>query len=114
MEPFWYKNTIDNNEEEAGRMTMNYERRRSVNQTRKFLVELLDPNKTPQVSASIRQEARRCLKHYPSEYDMKNAKNKHLACLGISQKMSEFVTLWGVVIPASIAMQAPHIRKENE
>lgn len=52
-------------------MTMNYERRNAVNRTREFLVEILrQPQGLPD---DIWQEARSCLKHYPSDYDMERA-----------------------------------------
>lgn len=51
-------------------MTMNYERRKAVNQTRDFLAELLDPKKTPRVPKEVRQQASRMLKHFPRNYDM--------------------------------------------
>ena len=54
-------------------MTMNYERRRAVNQTRDFLAGLQDPKKTPRVPKEIRQEASRLLKHFPRDYDMEIA-----------------------------------------
>ncbi len=54
-------------------MTMPNERRWAVNNTRRFLVDLMDPQKTPRVPMDVRREARRCLKHYPREYDMEQA-----------------------------------------
>lgn len=51
-------------------MTLPYERLRAVNGTRDFLYDLLDPKKTPRVPKDIRRQALRCLRHYPSEYDM--------------------------------------------
>jgi len=54
-------------------MTMPNERRNAVNHTRIFLLDLMDPKKTPRVPKSIRKEAHRCLKHYPHEYDMLRA-----------------------------------------
>lgn len=54
-------------------MTMNYERRNAVNRTREFLVDLMNPKKTPRVPKEIREEAYRCLKHYPGEYDIERA-----------------------------------------
>lgn len=54
-------------------MTLPHERYRSVNQTREFLYELLDPKKTPRVPKAIRQQARHCLRHYPGAYDMERA-----------------------------------------
>ena len=49
------------------------ERRNAVNYTRQFLVDLMDPKKTPRVPKEIRKEAYRCLKHYPGEYYMEQA-----------------------------------------
>jgi hypothetical protein len=54
-------------------MTMPNERRWAVNNTRQFLVDLMDPKKTPKVPSAIRKEAYRCLKHYPGEYYMEEA-----------------------------------------
>ena len=54
-------------------MTMPNERRYAVNNTRQFLLDLLDPKKTPRVPSAIRKEAGRCLKHYPGEYIMLKA-----------------------------------------
>lgn len=54
-------------------MTMNYERRSAVNRTREFLYDLMDSKKTPRVPKEVRDEARSCLKHFPSEYDMERA-----------------------------------------
>jgi hypothetical protein len=49
-------------------MTLPDERYRAVVQTQKFLVEILS---TPRVPKAIKDGARHCLRHYPSEYDMK-------------------------------------------
>lgn len=49
-------------------MTLPDERYRAVVKTREFLVEILT---TPRVPKSIKDGARYCLRHYPSEYDMK-------------------------------------------
>ena len=54
-------------------LTMPNERRNAVNYTRQFLVDLMDPKKTPRVPSAIRKEAYRCLKHYPGEYHMEEA-----------------------------------------
>ena len=52
------------------------ERRSAVNRTREFLVDLMNPKKTPRVPKEIRENAYRCLKHYPSEYDMELAEEQ--------------------------------------
>ena len=57
-------------------MTMNYERRNAVNRTRELLFDLLNPKKTPRVPKAIREEAYRCLRHYPGEYDMERAREQ--------------------------------------
>ena len=54
-------------------MTMPDERRNAVNITRLFLMDLLDPKKTPRVPSAVRKEASRCLRHYPGEYYMLKA-----------------------------------------
>ena len=54
-------------------MTMPDERRNAVNRTRIFLLDLMDPKKTPRVPKAIRTEAYRCLRHYPGQYHMEQA-----------------------------------------
>ena len=54
-------------------MTMPNERRQAVNRTRQFLVDLMDPKKTPRVPRNVREQAYRCLKHYPGDWDMEEA-----------------------------------------
>lgn len=54
-------------------MTLPYERKFAIDNTRELLYNLLDPKKTPRVPKSIRQEAGRCLKHYPSDYNIEEA-----------------------------------------
>lgn len=55
-------------------MTMNYERRNAVNRARDLLVDMLW-EKYPEVKrdSDLWHEIRRCLKHYPGEYDMYEA-----------------------------------------
>lgn len=48
-------------------MTLPDERYRAVLQTERFLKEILS---TPRVPKAIKDGARHCLRHYPSEYDM--------------------------------------------
>jgi hypothetical protein len=49
-------------------MTMPFERKYAVINTREFLLELLDPKKTPRVPREIRRRAGQLLKHYPTEH----------------------------------------------
>ena len=51
-------------------MTMPDERYRAVVQTQRFLLEILT---TPRVPKAIKDQARSCLRHYPSDWDMKRA-----------------------------------------
>jgi len=51
-------------------MTLPDERYRAVMQTQKLLLEIL---RTPRVPKSIKEGARSCLRHYPTEYDMRKA-----------------------------------------
>jgi len=51
-------------------ITLPNERYRSVKYAREFLIDLLDPSKTPKVPKDIRRRAAACLRHFPGEYDM--------------------------------------------
>lgn len=54
-------------------MTISAERTRAITQTRHFLQELLDPAKTPRVPQSVRREAHRLLRHFPSALDIERS-----------------------------------------
>jgi hypothetical protein len=56
-------------------MTLPVERFNSISRTRHFLGALCDPKRTPGVPSAIRDEARRCLKHYPTALDMEEARH---------------------------------------
>jgi len=51
-------------------MTLPDERYRAVVQTQRFLLQILT---TPRVPKAIKDQARSCLRHYPSDWDMKAA-----------------------------------------
>jgi len=51
-------------------MTLPDERYRAVVQTRQFLLRLLT---TPRIPKAVKAEARSCLRHYPSDWDMLRA-----------------------------------------
>jgi hypothetical protein len=51
-------------------MTLPDERYRAVVQTQKFLLEILT---TPRVPKAIKDQARSCLRHYPTDWDMQRA-----------------------------------------
>ena len=50
-------------------MTLPDERYRSLKQAKKLLEELVDPGKTPRVPSIVRDRARGCLRHFPSDYE---------------------------------------------
>jgi len=52
-------------------MTLPDERYRAVVQTAKFLHSLCYSSETKRVPLAVRQEARRLLRHYPNEWDMR-------------------------------------------
>lgn len=51
-------------------MTMPDERYRAVVKTQEFLVEILNTSRIPK---KIKEDAKWCLRHYPSAWDMKQA-----------------------------------------
>ncbi len=51
-------------------MTLPDERYRAVMQTKRFLLKILT---TPRVPKAVKDEARACLRHYPDDWDMKQA-----------------------------------------
>lgn len=48
-----------------GLMTTREQEIRSIEMTKDFLYSLLNPKKTPRTPKAIRNEARKCLRHYP-------------------------------------------------
>lgn len=52
-------------------MTLPFERANALENTREFLLELMDPAKTPRVPAQQRRRARELLKHYPAPHLIK-------------------------------------------
>jgi hypothetical protein len=54
-------------------VTLPDERYRAVIQTKKFLEELLT---TPRLPKAVKDNARWCLRHYPSEWDMRETADK--------------------------------------
>ena len=55
-------------------MTMPNERFYAVRNAREFLVELMDPKKTPKVPKEIRLKAYYAIKHFPGEFHMEEAR----------------------------------------
>ena len=53
-------------------MTLPSERYNAILRTEKFLIELLDPSKTPRVPRYIRERVYSCLRHYPHEYHLEH------------------------------------------
>lgn len=54
-------------------MTLPDERYRAVIQTRRFLLDLTNPQHTPRIPKLIRQTAAAMLRHYPDDWNMKMA-----------------------------------------
>ena len=54
-------------------MTLPNERRFSVENTERFLLDLCTPSETPKVPKYIRDRARSLLRHYPNAYYMERA-----------------------------------------
>lgn len=67
-------------------MTIPVERCRAVNNTREFLMKLLDPKQTPKIPKSIRKEAYWCLRHFPHEYEMEMTSKKYPEMWGDKKK----------------------------
>ena len=63
-------------------MTIPAERTRTITQTRLFLRELLDPAKTPGVPKSVRKEAHRLLRHFPSASDIEMSRSGFFEVFG--------------------------------
>ena len=63
-------------------VTMPNERQYAIRNTRAFLVELLDPKKTPRIPKDIRLKAYYCLKHFPGEYHMEEARKQAPSIFG--------------------------------
>ena len=57
-------------------MTLPDERYRAVQNTRRFLQDLMDPKKTPKIPRIIRQQAYAMLRHYPNDYDLERLSEK--------------------------------------
>jgi len=72
-------------------MTLPDERYRAVIQTRRFLLDLTNPQHTPRVSKLIRQTAGAMLRHYPDEWNMKHAARD---CPEVFQEQMEPVNRW--------------------
>ena len=67
-------------------MTLPDERYRAIQQTGDWLLQIAaHPKNTPGVPKRIREEARRLLRHYPGEYDLKQL--EHAAPNVIQQRM---------------------------
>lgn len=83
-------------------MTLPDERYRAVIQTKRFLIDLTNPQHTPRVSKIVRQTARAMLRHYPNEWDMQQAAKD---CPDLFQERMEPVNRW---------VQAGAQEKQNE
>ena len=51
-------------------MTLPYERKYALDNTRDFLLDLTNPKATPKVPLAVRRRARWALKHFPTPLDV--------------------------------------------
>jgi hypothetical protein len=68
-------------------MTVPMERTNAVVETEKFLLDLLDPKKTPKIPKVIRQRAGSLLRHYPREHEMTHVATQLDEIFGDSPKV---------------------------
>jgi len=54
-------------------MTLPDERYHSIIMARHLLTKLISPKLTPRAPAALRREARQCLRHFPSDWEMQVA-----------------------------------------
>ena len=57
-------------------MTLPDERYQAIRNTRQFLIDLCDRTVTPKIPRSVRGEAYRLLRHFPSDYDLERLAEK--------------------------------------
>jgi hypothetical protein len=69
------------------------ERYNSIRYTEKFLLDLCDPKKTPRVPKAIREQAYRCLRHYPGEFYLDMIATKCPEVLETSNPVNELSIL---------------------
>lgn len=69
-------------------MTIPIERSYSIENTREFLTSLIDPKKTPRIPKHVRLAAYWCLRHYPWDMDMEDARKKAPDVFGSNKEWS--------------------------
>ena len=74
-------------------MTLPCERYNAIKRTKEFLVDLLDPKKTPRVPKAIRQQAYYCLRHYPGGYNLDYLATKCPEILSTTTPVDELTML---------------------
>lgn len=70
-------------------MTLPNERSLAVVNARKFLLDLLDPKKTPKVPKAIRRQACNILRHYPNTFDLIRSAKKFKDIFDVSELEDE-------------------------
>lgn len=65
-------------------MTMPDEMFNAIRNARHFMMALMDPKQTPKIPKDIRKRARDRLKHFPSEYEIKQLEQMHETMSGDS------------------------------
>ena len=74
-------------------MTLPNERYYAIKRTEQFLVDLIDPKKTPRVPKEVRQQAYYCLRHYPGGYNLDVIAAKCPELLDSGNKLDELSIL---------------------
>ena len=74
-------------------MTLPCERYNALKRTEEFLVDLLDPKKTPRVPKAIRQQAYYCLRHYLGGYNLDYLATKCPEILSTTTPVDELTML---------------------
>jgi hypothetical protein len=89
MEQKLYNEYFKKSNKNRTHMTLPNERYRSILNTKKFLLDLVNPKETPRIPKSIRQHARLLLKHYPADYEMEEAAEQSPSLFSKSDKLAD-------------------------
>jgi hypothetical protein len=71
-------------------MTIPLEELYALRHTREFLLDLVDPQKTPNVQARIRKQAMALLKHYPFDFRLEDVWNPMIQEWNINLQRSKY------------------------
>lgn len=63
-------------------MTLGFERKNALINTRQFLLDMYDPKKRPKTVGELKRRLRSCLKHYPNDREIERLAKKCPEILG--------------------------------